>query len=372
MKQTAILVLCLVAAVTACSRNPDVTPDAPLAPTHTPGEPEFMETPTPTTSRPSDPLAGLVYSTLEGLWIIDYEGQAQFLLDQPDGVLSPDGSQVVYESDYCPDSDLWIYDVQTGEHRNLTNTPERSEHMPQWWSARDSVIVFLSTRVGGECFGYGYPGTVNLNGSEYRILDESKGGPFALSPDGETIAFGCCDGPGVLYHWSEGAKIFDPLDYGANIPKLFKPVWSPDGRQLAWDVGGEMFPDQGWQVSIAVFDLEAREVRYLHTYTPIGGSEKISQLAWSPDGNWLAYVTQAEVQEAGRNLTLWVVRADGLEEHYLGFGSGPVWSPDGQTLAFTRVADTTPPEYSIWLAHSDDWESPQQLFAGTVEGWIEK
>jgi hypothetical protein len=41
-------------------------------------------------------------------------------------------------------------------------------------------------------------------------------------------------------------------------------------------------------------------------------------------------------------------RADGSEEHWLGVGSGPVWSPDGRWLTFGYGS-------VVWLTEVDTW-----------------
>ncbi|OGO17995.1 MAG: hypothetical protein A2Z14_11650 [Chloroflexi bacterium RBG_16_48_8] len=175
----------------------------------------------------SPPYAGLVYSTEEGLWLVEADGRSRFLIDQPEGALSPDGTEVAYS--VGEPEDLWIADLSTGEKRNLTNSPARREFSPQWWSERPDLIVFQSKSTEEELFGYGNPTVVNLDGSGYLILDDQKGPPLALSPDGKSIAFGCCEGPGILYSWPEGPSIFDPVGYGVDARKLFLPEWSPDG-----------------------------------------------------------------------------------------------------------------------------------------------
>jgi hypothetical protein len=45
---------------------------------------------------------------------------------------------------------------------------------------------------------------------------------------------------------------------------------------------------------------------------------------------------------------LWVIRADGIEEYWLGAGSGPVWSHDGRWLAFSDGS-------AVWLAEAGMW-----------------
>lgn len=189
---------------------------------------------------------------------------------------------------------------------------------------------------------------------------------MALSPDGQTLAFGCCDAPGILFDLSEGPKIFDPSAYGINVEKLFIPAWSPDGRKLAW-----MVRSSG-QLGVAIFDLETKTHQFLHPYTPLGGSEFAFDLAWSPDNEWLAFTTTAETAELGRAPGLWVIRTDGKEEFFLGVGFGPVWSPNGERLAFNRLGESGL-DRMAFIVEVGKWDQPTLLpFTAEVKGWILK
>ncbi len=99
-------------------------------------------------------------------------------------------------------------------------------------------------------------------------------------------------------------------------------VLSPDGRTLAFTRGG----------AIHVAPLEGGEAR--RVAEPRSGA---GQLAWSPDGTRLAFVSSR-----GGHSFVGVARVDGSGYRYLEPGvdrdTDPVWSPDGERVAFLRLA----------------------------------
>jgi hypothetical protein len=65
---------------------------------------------------------------------------------------------------------------------------------------------------------------------------------------------------------------------------------------------------------------------------------------------------------------LWVVKVDGSEEHYLGDGYNPLWSPDGNQLAFTRYDQLS----SIWLVQVGEWKAERVYLPpnAITKAWI--
>jgi len=130
------------------------------------------------------------------------------------------------------------------------------------------------------------------------------------------------------------------------------PVWSPDGRQIAF-ARTMSVPDLGstFRSAIDVVDDDGSD---LHTLTTRPGSDG-DRMSWSPDGRSIAFAgvphgspipsigTGSDASADFPPSDIFTINADGTKEPDLtntaGDEFGPVWSPDGTHLAYTTGED---------------------------------
>ena len=119
------------------------------------------------------------------------------------------------------------------------------------------------------------------------------------------------------------------------------PQFHPDGRRIAFVVTTLSEERDEYLSTIWVVDVDGGEVR---PFTR--GPRRDTAPRWSPDGRWLAFVSERERKAKGQ---LHVMPADGgepLRLTDLRHGvSSPAWSPDGTRLAF--------------VARVGGWEEPK-------------
>jgi len=254
-----------------------------------------------------------------------------------DPQVSPDGKLVVYvvsELDRATEksnSDLYLIPSGGGEPRRLT-TATGSDNHPRW-SPDGRSIAFLSTR-GGSAQVWLLP----VDGGEARPLSKlpvDVAGPI-WSPRGDRVAFTAEVYPGKTPE--ETAAIDEAKAKEKSRVKTYDKL-----MVRHWDQW-----DDGKRSHLFVADVATGKARDLSPKfavnippAPFGGS---SDYAFSPNGNELAFTAEPSRDLAwSTNTDVWIVSAAGNEPQNLtvdnpGADAQPSYSPDGDYLAYLSQA----------------------------------
>jgi TolB protein len=154
------------------------------------------------------------------------------------------------------------------------------------------------------------------------------------SPDGRLIAFEALSRDDEWHIWvmrfnGTGVRRVTRDGFGGSSPS-----WSPDGKRLVYTAS--------WSgTSLAIVDLSGR-TRALKTLSEADWAPE-----WSPDGSRIAFTSTAEHQKP----ELYVVGTTGGTTSRLtrntATDSDPVWSPDGAWIVFSSLRDGLDEVYAM-------------------------
>jgi len=215
-------------------------------------------------------------------------------------VLSPDGKQLLYVTRYETETGLRLRNLETGEDRWVRYPITRD----------DQEAIFSRDLFPGYAF---FP-----NGKEILYNQDGKIRRLNLTSGAETV---------VPFTANVKLDLGPKLDFPQRVEEgpvkvrlIQGPVESPDGKRMAFSAMTHLY----------LMDLPNGKPRQL-----LSDETRQFQPAWSPDGNWLAYVTWSN---AGGQL--WKVPAGGGTPVQLtrtpSLYSNPVWSPDGTRIVLLR------------------------------------
>lgn len=210
----------------------------------------------------------IAFTALGDLWLLDIaadgadEAEAaggatpRRLTDDPFVDLMPawsrDGSRLAYASDRAGSLDIWVRDMATGTEARATTAPG-GEVGPVFSPAGDRIVF---TSVMGLQAAVR---VVDLATGELTTIRNDLFAPSrpSFSPDGRTIAMSVLSQYSSRFREGRNEILLQPLDGGEarrvtaadhenmGVRALDGPVWSPDGRRMAYASEGVL-----WMVEV--------------------------------------------------------------------------------------------------------------------------
>lgn len=234
---------------------------------------------------------------------------------------SPDGTQLIL----ADVRDLYVHNLSERNSYTVPSADPRgfADKRRPVWSPEGRWIAYVSQRVGGtdaDLFLFDTVGHVSLSlstsGSEEDYPAWSTRGALAFVSDrnGSQDVF-------IALPDSTPAEVAVPSDGRDET----RPAWSPDGERLAmvsFPYGSETDGE------IWVIDEGTMHLTRLAGLAPAHGP-----LAWSPGGEWIAFVSGAD-----EDADIFAVDPDGSRLLRItgspGADRSPGWSPAGDLVAF--------------------------------------
>ncbi len=248
-----------------------------------------------------------------------------------DFVWSPDGEKIAFASFLCGVIDIYVVDADGDNLKRLTKNARASS--PEW-SPDGEKIAFDAVKNGNiELF------VMNADGSHKERLTQDPDGDFMFKwyPDGKRIIFLRRKGQvAQFYVMDTDGSSQEQLINLSNWGRCSDPVLSPDGKKIV--VSSERNKNE----DIYVMKIGESTPRRLTT-----DPHRDFHPVWSPNGEMIAFGRGVDYGTS----EIYIMNADGsnlrkLTDNVL-WNVHIAWSPDGKKIAFESDRDGNEEIYVI-------------------------
>jgi Tol biopolymer transport system component len=243
------------------------------------------------------------------------------------GAWSPDGKYIAFNSDRTGEMNIWLFDLESGQSRQLTRG-SGGDYQANW-SPNGKRITFFSSRAGTAdiwCVDVESGNLEQITASDYVNVN-----PF-YSPDGKRIAYNS-DQTGRPEIWVMRSDGTEPRQLSNSGVMGHFICWSKDSDAVIYRSPGGGNP-QTMKIALEGGDAE-----------PLPEVAGGAHMSFSPD--------YSRIMDVVGHKVLWVSPLDGgspakifeFEDPDVRIDY-PVWSPDGKWILFDRFR---PKGGDIWM-----------------------
>ncbi len=234
---------------------------------------------------------------------------------------APDG-KIIFSSAMTGNNEIWSINADGSGQRQLTS--DAAEDIRAAVSPDGDSIFFSSNRTGEH-----HVWRMNHDGSTQKQVTTGEGGfPLLVSPDGKWLYYNS-----ALQKTLRRVSIEDGAEQTVLDKTNNNYAVSPDGSSVAYA------ERQGAEIVLKIVSLADGQI--IKSFKAADGKNQLNQLAWSPDGNSLAYIL---ADADFKNNRLWRQSLGGepaqpiadLGDEEIYELSGFAVSPDGKNYAVVQ------------------------------------